>query len=111
MRTKFIAGNWEMYTTAAGAEQVARAVVAGVGDTWTQRRATQPKRVRKPKREGGLTAAPADALPRLVVAYEPVWAIGTGQVATPEQAQQAHAFLRQRFAKLFGEEAARTLPI
>jgi triosephosphate isomerase len=40
-----------------------------------------------------------DAMPRTVVAYEPVWAIGTGRTATPEQAQEVHAFLRGRLAR------------
>ena len=50
-------------------------------------------------------------LSQLVLAYEPVWAIGTGRNATPEQAQQAHAFLRRRVADLFGAETAAALPI
>jgi triosephosphate isomerase len=48
---------------------------------------------------------------RLAVAYEPVWAIGTGRNATPEQAQEAHAFLRRRLASLLGDEAAGGLRI
>lgn len=48
---------------------------------------------------------------RLVVAYEPVWAIGTGRNATPEQAQEAHAFLRERAAGLLGAEPAACLRI
>jgi triosephosphate isomerase len=47
----------------------------------------------------------------VVLAYEPVWAIGTGWNATPEQAQQAHSFLRRRVGEKFGEEAAQGLPI
>lgn len=47
----------------------------------------------------------------LTVAYEPVWAIGTGKTATPEIAQEAHAFLRDRLAHHLGEEAAATVPI
>jgi triosephosphate isomerase (TIM) len=47
----------------------------------------------------------------LTVAYEPVWAIGTGRNATPEQAQEAHAFLRSRLAALLGEEAAAAIRI
>jgi triosephosphate isomerase (TIM) len=208
MRTKFIAGNWKMYTNASGAEQLARAVVAGLGDekrvlvavcppfpylarvaevlrgspvalgaqnlypemagaftgevsptmlldvgcrfvivghserrhilgesdafihrkvvaalsaglsvilcvgeTLQQRQANATEGVLQTQLESGLAGISREALSRLVVAYEPVWAIGTGQNATPEQAQQAHAFLRQRFAKMFGEEKARTLPI
>jgi triosephosphate isomerase (TIM) len=48
---------------------------------------------------------------RLTVAYEPVWAIGTGRNATPEQAQEAHAFLRSRLAALLGGEAAACIRI
>ena len=47
----------------------------------------------------------------MVIAYEPVWAIGTGINATPEQAQDAHAFLRRRFAQLYGDDAAGRLTI
>ena len=48
---------------------------------------------------------------RLVVAYEPVWAIGTGHNATPDQAQQAHAFLREQLGSSFGARAAGELRI
>jgi len=48
---------------------------------------------------------------RLAVAYEPVWAIGTGRNAAPEQAQEAHAFLRLRLVSLLGDEPARGLRI
>jgi triosephosphate isomerase len=50
----------------------------------------------------GLTGAPE----QLVIAYEPVWAIGTGKTATPEMAQQAHAFIRERLTARFGEAGA-----
>jgi triosephosphate isomerase len=52
--------------------------------------------------EGGVTA-----LARAVIAYEPVWAIGTGRTASPEQAQQVHAFIRQRIADHDAEIAER----
>jgi len=48
---------------------------------------------------------------RLAVAYEPIWAIGTGRTATPEQAQEVHAFLRGRLVGLLGAAAAATLRI
>jgi triosephosphate isomerase len=47
----------------------------------------------------------------LVLAYEPVWAIGTGRMATPVQAQEAHAFLRVRLASMFGGEASEAIRI
>ena len=48
----------------------------------------------------------AEELAHIVVAYEPVWAIGTGKTATAEQAQEIHAFIRQTIAEKFGEQAA-----
>ena len=47
----------------------------------------------------------------MTLAYEPVWAIGTGQHATPQQAQQAHAFIRRRVGQMFDEKPAQTLVI
>ena len=51
----------------------------------------------------GLTVADME---RIIIAYEPVWAIGTGKTATPEQAQEMHAFIRQTVAKMHGSEIA-----
>jgi len=48
---------------------------------------------------------------RFIIAYEPVWAIGTGRTATPEQAQEVHAFLRSELSSLVGENAAREIRI
>jgi triosephosphate isomerase (TIM) len=59
----------------------------------------------------GLNGLTPDMVSRLVIAYEPVWAIGTGKVATPAQAQEVHAFIRQRFAHHYGDAAARALTI
>lgn len=53
----------------------------------------------------------AEQLSRLVIAYEPVWAIGTGLNATPEQAQQMHAFIRSCLAEQYGAEIAQSLTI
>jgi triosephosphate isomerase (TIM) len=47
----------------------------------------------------------------LVLAYEPVWAIGTGKVATPEQAQEAHAAIRAKMRLFYGEKIANALPM
>lgn len=54
-----------------------------------------------------LKASGIEAFGQAVIAYEPVWAIGTGQVATPEQAQAVHEFIRQRLGQLDGEIAQR----
>lgn len=51
-----------------------------------------------------------DAL-KIIIAYEPVWAIGTGKVAAPAQAQEAHKFIRERLVKLFGQETANSIRI
>jgi triosephosphate isomerase len=48
----------------------------------------------------------AAELANIVIAYEPVWAIGTGKTATPEDAEAVHAFVRKVIARLYGEEAA-----
>ncbi len=58
-----------------------------------------------------LAAALAEKPPAFEIAYEPVWAIGTGEVATPEIAQEAHAFLRRELAGLAGEERAAAIRI
>jgi triosephosphate isomerase len=65
-----------------------------VGETESEREAGETETVLRLQVETGLSKVPADELPRVVVAYEPVWAIGTGKVATTEQAQEAIAFIR-----------------
>jgi len=58
---------------------------------------------------GGLSGLTASDLDRIIVAYEPVWAIGTGRTATPEQAQEMHAFIRRVFAERQSSSAASQL--
>lgn len=65
-----------------------------VGETLAQREAGQTAQVVAAQLDAVLTRVGADAVARLVLAYEPVWAIGTGQTATPEMAQEVHARLR-----------------
>jgi len=82
-----------------------------VGETLEERQSDQTFRVLETQLSGALKGfAPSDLAP-LVVAYEPVWAIGTGVTATPAQAQEAHAFLRQQAAKLYGNGFAAGLRI
>jgi triosephosphate isomerase len=86
-------------------------VILCVGETLQERQANRTEPVLKSQLEGSLAEVDGRGLSRLVVAYEPVWAIGTGQNATPAQAQEAHAFIRREIAARFGEESARALPI
>jgi triosephosphate isomerase len=86
-------------------------VIFCVGETLDQREANQTEAVLDNQLTWGLKDIPGDQLGRLVIAYEPVWAIGTGRTATTEQAQQAHVFIRWRFAQMYGAQAAQALRI
>jgi triosephosphate isomerase len=86
-------------------------VILCLGETLAEREGGHTQSVLASQLVGSLAGLDAAALPRVVLAYEPVWAIGTGKVATPEQAQQAHAFVRGRIAAQFGTPAADRLGI
>ncbi len=86
-------------------------VILCVGETLEEREANRTEGVLERQVSGGLAGVTAEALRSLVLAYEPVWAIGTGKNASPEQAQEAHAFLRQRVGDLCGAAAAQGLVI
>jgi len=76
-----------------------------VGETLQQREAGQTFAVITEQLDAVVRAAGITAFAKAVVAYEPVWAIGTGLTATPEQAQEVHAFIRQSLAKLNADVA------
>ena len=76
-----------------------------VGETLDERETNQSLAVLNRQLEGGLKGLSAAQVGELVVAYEPVWAIGTGRVATPDQTQEAHAHIHSRLGELFGQEA------
>jgi triosephosphate isomerase len=78
--------------------------IACIGETLAEREAGQTLAVLERQVRGGLAAHLAS--PRLVIAYEPVWAIGTGKTATPAQAQEAHVFVRQLVARMAGSAVA-----
>ncbi|MGH7480692.1 MAG: triose-phosphate isomerase [Longimicrobiales bacterium] len=85
-----------------------------VGETLEERRAGRVDDVILRQLDAaldGLGEAAADGASRLTLAYEPVWAIGTGETATPEDAAAAHATLRGRLVKRLGKNAARDVPI
>ncbi|MGH7989476.1 MAG: triose-phosphate isomerase family protein, partial [Limisphaerales bacterium] len=60
---------------------------------------------------GGLSALTKEQMIETIVAYEPVWAIGTGKTATTQQAQDAHAFIRKLLAEIFDEAVAKKIRI
>jgi len=61
--------------------------------------------------EVGLSQLESDQIARIVVAYEPVWAIGTGRTASPEDANEVHVLIRAILAEMIGEAGARALPL
>jgi triosephosphate isomerase len=86
-------------------------VIMCVGETLSQRDQGIAESVVAGQLTGGLRGLTASDLDRIIVAYEPVWAIGTGRTATPEQAQEMHAFIRRVFAEGHSAEAAANLRI
>jgi triosephosphate isomerase len=86
-------------------------VIFCVGELLAEREAGQTEDVLWFQLAAGLNGLSTAQVSKVVIAYEPVWAIGTGKVATPDQAQTAHAFIRKRFAAHYGEAAAQAMPI
>ena len=82
-----------------------------LGETLAEREANRTIEVVERQIRDGLLEVPESAAGRIVVAYEPVWAIGTGKTATPAQAQEVHAFLRGRLKQLWGDEAGDSVRI
>jgi triosephosphate isomerase (TIM) len=78
-----------------------------VGETEEEREAGATERKLRHQVQEDLSSVPAERLADLVIAYEPVWAIGTGHVATPEQAQEAIAFIRALIADRSEQSASR----
>ena len=82
-----------------------------IGETLDERESGKTFEVLKTQITEGLKSiSPANA-ESLILAYEPVWAIGTGKVATPEQAEEAHLFVRKELASIFGQNIADNIPI
>ncbi|MBI2825981.1 MAG: triose-phosphate isomerase [Planctomycetia bacterium] len=77
-----------------------------VGELLSERQAGQTANVIRRQIEGSLAGLTAADVERIVLAYEPVWAIGTGQVATPQQAEQVHLDLRTILAQRYNAQAA-----
>ncbi len=82
-----------------------------IGETENERDEEKTMNVLDKQMKDGLKGLGSDALKELVIAYEPVWAIGTGKTATPAQVQEVHAFLRKQIAAMFGNVFADNIRI
>ena len=82
-----------------------------VGETLAEREAGQTKKVVGTQLEGSLACLSKEQMEETIIAYEPVWAIGTGKNATAAQAQEVHAFIRRTVAEQFDEAVAKRVRI
>lgn len=82
-----------------------------IGETLDQREAGQTDAINEAQLRAGLAGVEAAQMGRVVIAYEPVWAIGTGKVATPEDAQHAHAQIRRVLQDMYDESIAQACRI
>ncbi len=82
-----------------------------VGETLAEREAGSTREVLERQFAGGFAGLTSQDLSRIIIAYEPVWAIGTGRTATPEMAAESHRFVRELAAQRFGENEARQVRI
>ncbi|WP_115462592.1 triose-phosphate isomerase [Winogradskyella aurantiaca] len=87
------------------------AVVFCFGEELEDRKSSQEEAVVKSQLKNALFHLEADDFKHIVLAYEPVWAIGTGETASPEQAQDMHAFIRKTIASKYGDEVADSVSI
>jgi triosephosphate isomerase (TIM) len=96
---------------ARAAHTAALKPIVCVGETLTEREAGETEKVLEVQVQGSLAGLAKEQMVETVVAYEPVWAIGTGKTATASQAQEVHAFIRRQLAKMFDEAVARKVRI
>jgi len=86
-------------------------VIMCIGETLQQREKGETMMVLEKQVRNGLAGMEAALMARMVIAYEPVWAIGTGKTATPGQAQEAHAFIRGVVKGIFNADMAASIRI
>ena len=96
---------------AAAVHAAALKPIVCVGETLAEREGNQTEKVLETQVRGSLAGLTKEQMIETVVAYEPVWAIGTGKTASTEQAQAAHAFIRALLGKLYDETVARKVRI
>lgn len=82
-----------------------------IGETLEERESGEMKNVIERQVKEGLKEISADQLSQMIVAYEPVWAIGTGKTATPEQAQEVHQFIRGLLTEMYSADFAEDVTI
>ncbi len=98
-------------TKALKALQVGLRPIICVGETLDERKSDSHFEVVSRQIKGAFKELPDTQLNEVVVAYEPVWAIGTGETATPDQAQEMHKFIRNELANLYNEQKAANIRI
>ncbi len=86
--------------------QTGLTAIVCVGEKLDEREVGEAETVVKTQLLGGLDGLTVSDMERIIIAYEPVWAIGTGKTATPEQAQEMHGFIRKILAETHGGETA-----
>ena len=86
-------------------------IIFCIGEVLEERESGKQNEVVKAQLEGSLFDLTAEQFANVILAYEPVWAIGTGKTATAEQAEEMHAFIRSTIADKFGAEAAENVSI
>ncbi|MCF7943162.1 MAG: triose-phosphate isomerase [Spirochaetia bacterium] len=86
-------------------------VILCVGETLEERESGKVEAVVEEQLTGGLNEISEESLASITIAYEPVWAIGTGKTATPEDADNVHAFIRKIIDKLYSSSAAEEIVI
>jgi len=96
---------------AAAAHAAALKPIVCVGETLAEREGGLMEKVLETQVRGSLAGLTKEQMVETVVAYEPVWAIGTGKTATTQQAQDAHAFIRKTLAAMFDADVARKVRI
>lgn len=82
-----------------------------IGETLQQREKNETFSVIEKQVKTGLTGLTVEQSNKLVIAYEPVWAIGTGKTATPQQAEEVHAYIRKLYAEIYGNNSAESVRI
>ena len=86
-------------------------VIFCIGESLEQREEGITNEVVKKQIVNGLMNVTSDNLTNIIIAYEPIWAIGTGKTATPEQAQEVHSFIRGQIEEIYSKDSAENLQI